>query len=100
VTYHGRGFDRGTSETVTVSNTVQSLSLVIDSKPVWSVNSGVYNGAPMMVMRKRGESVAQALESQKKSKTSWFTTVGIPKTVVKPSDQTSSSPLTENVGGE
>jgi hypothetical protein len=67
VTYHGRGFDRGTSETVTVSNTVQSLSLVIDSKPVWSVNSGVYNGAPMMVMRKRGESVAQALESQKKS---------------------------------
>jgi WD40 repeat protein len=98
VTYQGRGFDRGRTETVNVSNTVEFLSLVIDSKPVWSVNSGIYNGAPMMVLRKQNETVAQTLDQQKKAKLSWFSSVGIPKAVMKPSDPASSSPLMESIG--
>ncbi len=94
VTYRGRGIDRS-QETVTISNNVESLSFVTNSKPIWTVNATVYGNAPMVVFHKANESIAQTLAKQKKSHLDWFTTVGVPRGILKPADPIGSSPLAE-----
>jgi hypothetical protein len=93
VTYRGMGFSRG-NETVTVFSTAEVLSFVKDSKPIWSVYSADSGFAPIVVLRRNNESVADALQHQKEARLDWFTKIGIPQTVLKPADPAGSSPLT------
>jgi hypothetical protein len=93
VTYRGMGRNRGNSETVTVSKTVEVLSFNENSKPIWSVNSAVSGSAPMVVMHKANESIAEELQRQKNSKLDWFTTIEIPQDILRPVDPAGSCPL-------
>jgi hypothetical protein len=92
VTYQTHGLNRQT-ENVTIGNTVQSISFVMDGKPIWSVDSVTRGMAPMFVFRDKGQSIADAVHGVSDPKTDFFLTTGIPRTILKPTDPAGTSPF-------
>jgi hypothetical protein len=86
------------NESVTISDTVLSISYVMDSKPLWSTDSVTRGSAPIFVFRKKDQSISDAVNEMNKPKYQWFLSTGIPATILKPADPAGSSPFGQ-IGG-
>jgi ribosomal 50S subunit-recycling heat shock protein len=76
--YHvfGRGI-----ESVTLTDKIHTISVTLDGKEVWK--STTRSGASFMIAAKQGQSLQDAAQEQQNRSYTWFTTVGIPKDLVR-----------------
>jgi hypothetical protein len=85
-THHG-------DETVTVTQTLYRVAFEVDGKEVWAVNNQSGGYLPNMIFEKQNQSAADAVAEQNKPQLSWFLSVILPKTILKPADPIGTSPF-------
>jgi hypothetical protein len=75
-----RVFGRGI-ESVTLTDKIHTISVQLDGKEVWKATTR--SGASFMISAKQGQSLQDAAQEQQNRSYTWFTTVTIPKDLVR-----------------
>ena len=73
-------FGRGV-ESVTLTDKIHTISVQLDGKEVWKTTTRA--GAAFMISAKQGQSLQDAAQEQQNHSYTWFTTVAIPKDLVR-----------------